>query len=164
MKHHLSASAFYVPISCLTTTTHSTAMAPRAAVAAQAPSRPRGLALLVVAVLSFASTASSSSSPLLPRPHGLVGFVPSPQQHQQPSSSSSSSSSCCGGWHHASHAHQHRHARPASQATKRHALPPFDSPLDPATLESMAAAASSAARTGGTLNEVTTEQLWVRFC
>jgi hypothetical protein len=140
---------------------HSTAMAPRAAgaVAPQAPSRSRGLAFpLVVALLAFASC--SSSSPLLPRPLGL-GFVPSPQQNQQASFSSSSSSSCCGGRHHASTLHPH--TRPASATTKIHALPPFDSPLDPATLESMAAAASSAARTGGALNEVTPEQLWVRL-
>jgi hypothetical protein len=40
-------------------------------------------------------------------------------------------------------------------------LPPFDSPLDPATLEGMAAASSAAGSTGGVLNEVTSEQLWV---
>lgn len=141
---------------------HHTAMAPRAARAAAAQaSRPRGTAfppvLLVVALLAW---TVSCSSPLLPRPLGL-GFVPSPQQHQQPSPSSSSS--CCGGRHHASHTHQHPHARPAAATTKLHALPPFDSPLDPTTLESMAAAASSAAAsTGGALNEVTPEQLWVR--
>ena len=159
-QRHLSP--FYVPSQQHVHNT-TTAMAPSraggaGAAAAQAPSRPR--ALLVVAFLAFASTVSASS-PLLPRPLGL-GFVPSSQQrqHQPPSSSSPPSSSCCGGRHHASHTH----ARPAAATTKRHALPPFDSPLDPATLESMAAAASSAAAsTGGALNEVTPEQLWVRM-
>ncbi len=51
-------------------------------------------------------------------------------------------------------------------SSRRHALPPFDTPLDPATIEAMASqAASSAAEASAGMGPaaVTTEQLWVGF-
>lgn len=143
--------------SCLAYPPYTAAMVPQAAPLAF---RPRHVALLlVVLVIALLAATASSSSASLP-----LGFVPSTQQLQQ--TSSSSSTSCCGGRHPASPAHQHFHASRAAITTKRHALPPFDSPLDPATLESMAAtaaASSAAASAGGAIHEVTPEQLWVSF-
>jgi hypothetical protein len=59
-----------------------------------------------------------------------------------------------------------RRRRPQHQGSRRHALPPFDTPLDPATIETMVQQGQQAAGVTSSsfqAGAVTTEQLWVGF-
>ncbi|EWM20983.1 hypothetical protein Naga_100487g1, partial [Nannochloropsis gaditana] len=115
--------------------------------------------ILLAAGLLLTTSAVAASVPL----RVSNAFLPAPQHQSLHSVHGHSSPSCCERRHQAGPPSPPSSPSPPSVIRRQAMLPPFDSPLDPATLEGMAAASSAAGSTGGALNEVTSEQLWVGF-
>lgn len=145
-------------------------------------SRP-GL-LLVLLVLLLAATAAAASigkrgatlsypaagstaflSPPLPTGSNKDASQPAQQQHRTTIPSAAAAAAA------AKPLPFSRRGRSRGSSGRRHALPPFDTPLDPATIEAMVQQAGAAGAPvsqqlgggGGGIGEVTPEQLWVGF-